>query len=263
MNFIREKVEMVNREGKKALSVFLTAGYPQKNNFTETALNILDAGADMLEIGIPFSDPLADGPVIQSSSQIALNNGVKMKDIFYYSQNIRSGSDKPLILMGYANPIKKYGITKFLNDAKNSGVNGLIVPDVTLEEYDSFYSNLTKEIEIILLSTPTSPDERIKYIDSLSRGFVYCVSSTGTTGMRDNFSIETIENLKRTYSLVNKNKMMIGFGISKPEDIKNISAYCDGVIVGSRIIKSLAENKKIKETLKTVSELSDACTGKY
>ena len=234
-------------------------GFPQKNNFTELALSILDSGADMLEIGIPFSDPLADGPTIQSSSHTALENGVTVKDVLNYCEIVKSKTDKPLILMGYANPMLKYGMKDFCKDAENAGVSGIITPDVPLEEYDSFYSDEFKNFDKILLTTPTSSDDRIKQIDDKSEGFVYCVSVTGTTGSRTNFNESVFKNLERTYSLVKKNKMMIGFGISSPENIKQFSQFCDGVIVGSAIIKKVKEKQNISEIEEFVHSLNQAC----
>jgi len=281
MSYIQNYIDGLNKQKRKILSIFLTAGFPNKNNFVDLAKNVLDAGADMIELGIPFSDPLADGPVIQASSKIALDNGMNIKDVFTYVGNISAYSNKPIILMGYANPIRKYGIKNFFNDAVNSGVKGLIIPDVPLEEYESFFGHfesrhgrneesLTEEkeetlhsvghdIDIILLTTPTSSDERIQTIDAKSDGFVYCVSVVGTTGIKNEFAGNTTDNLKRTYSLLKKNKMLIGFGISKPEDVMNFSPFCDGVIVGSRIMKSLLDDDKLDDTLKIISDLSGAC----
>ncbi len=259
MSYIKDYIEKLNGKNRKALSIFLTAGFPNKNNFIDLAKQVLDSGADMLELGIPFSDPLADGPIIQASSKIALDSGIKLKDVFGFSESIKSGTDKPLILMGYANPIRKYGVENFLRDASNSGVKGLIVPDVPLEEYDFFFEHDMKKIDVILLTTPTSSKERINAIDEKSSGFVYCVSITGTTGVKENFSSEVINNISRTRSLIKKNKMMIGFGVSKPEDVKTFSPYCDGVIVGSAVIKSLLNNENYDSTLKLISQLSQAC----
>jgi len=257
MTKISSHIEKVNQANRKALSIFLTAGFPAKENFIELALSVLENGADMLEIGIPFSDPLADGPTIQQSSQTALENGVNMKDVFSFCEKIKSKTDKPLILMGYANPIIKYGTENFCGDAMNSGAAGLIVPDVPIDEYESFYTNNFKDFEKILLTTPASSDERIKEIDKKSEGFVYCVSVTGTTGARTNFDEHILKNLERTYSLVTKNKMLIGFGISSPEDIKTFSPFCDGVIVGSAVIKKI--NEDYKALPEFVRSLSDAC----
>lgn len=281
MSYISEYIEQLNKKNRKVLSIFLTAGFPDRNKFTDLAKNVLDAGADMIELGIPFSDPLADGQVIQASSKIALDKGVNIKDVLKYSEDISAYSNKPIILMCYANPVRKYGIKNFFNDAVNSGVRGLIVPDIPLEEYESFFSHsesrhccdeesLTEEkeealysvghyIDVILLTTPTSSNERIQKIDAKSNGFVYCVSVAGTTGIKNNFNSGTIENLRRTYSLLKKNKMLIGFGISKPEDVINFSPFCNGVIVGSRIMKSLLDGDKLDDTLKIISDLSDAC----
>jgi len=259
MSFIKKYIEEINTRKEKVLSVFLTAGYPDRNRFMDTAKALLDSGADMLEIGIPFSDPLADGPVIQASSKTALDEGTNIKDCLTWSEELFHYSSKPLIFMGYGNPIKKYGIKQFMNDSVNAGVKGLIVPDVPFEEYDSFFPKDLEGPEIILLTTPTSPDERIKQIDFLSSGFVYCVSITGTTGTKENFTKENFENLKRTRSVISKNKMLIGFGISGPEDVKRFLPYCDGVIVGSAIIKSLLNSDGLTKTRQLVGELKEAC----
>ncbi len=259
MSYIKNYIEKLNDKNRKALSIFLTAGFPNKNNFIDLAKQVLNSGADMLELGIPFSDPLADGPIIQASSKIALDNGIKLKDVFGFSEAITSGTDKPIILMGYANPIRKYGVGNFLSDASNSGIKGLIVPDVPLEEYDFFFERDVNSIDVIFLTTPTSSEERIKAIDDKSSGFVYCVSITGTTGVKENFSDVVINNISRTRSLIKKNKMMIGFGVSKPEDVKTFSPYCDGVIVGSAVIKSLLNSNNYDTTLKLISQLSKAC----
>lgn len=292
MSYISNYIDTLNKNNRKALSIFLTAGFPNKTNFVDLAKSVLDSGADMIELGIPFSDPLADGPVIQATSKLALDAGVTSKDVLGYAEQISKHSNKPIVLMGYANPIKKYGIENFLRDAANAGVKGLIVPDVPLEEYNSFFhseeplqptnaegiplgespnimSNAilhpaqsvlqNDKLDLILLTTPTSSEERIRQIDKKSSGFVYCVSITGTTGVKDSFDDSTTDNLKRTYSLIKKNKMFIGFGISKPEDVKRFSPFCDGVIVGSRVMKSLLNGEDRKETLKIIEQLREAC----
>jgi len=280
MNFLNKYIGVINNKNEKVLSVFLTAGFPGRESFVDTAKGILDAGADMLEIGIPFSDPLADGPIIQLSSKAALDNGINIKDCLKYAGILSAYTSKPLIFMGYGNPVKKYGVEQFMRDSSNAGISGVIIPDVPLEEYSSFYNyqsegndplqknnnelllaqyELPRRLpDIILLTTPTSTEERIKRIDSKSRGFVYCVSITGTTGVNEGFTEENYSNLQRTRSLIN-NKMLIGFGISKPDDIKRFSPYCDGVIVGSTIIKSLMNSFDSNSTFKLVSELKNAC----
>ncbi len=261
MNNISNRIKNVNDNGAKALSIFLTAGYPDKDSFVDLALKVYDAGADMIELGIPFSDPLADGPVIQKSYEVALTNGVDVKYVLNTASEIKKKNNKPLILMGSANPIAKYGIDNFINDARNSGVDGLIVPDVPLEEYDDFFADKFNDFEIILLTTPTSPEERIKEIDKKSSGFLYCVSVTGITGIRQSFGEEVKKNLERTYKLISKNKMMIGFGISSPENIKEYKDFTDGFIVGSAVVKSLSEDDidNYSKTTELIKLLSKAC----
>lgn len=259
MKNISEYIQSINNSERKVLSVFLTAGFPSKEKFLNYAETILNNGADMLEVGIPFSDPLADGSVIQASSQIALEQGINLDDVFELCDKLKTRTDKPIILMGYANPILKYGTNKFCANAINSGVSGLIIPDVPLEEYDSFYTTEFSSLQKIMLTTPTSSNERIKKIDELSEGFVYCVSVTGTTGARNNFDETTFKNLERTYSLIKKNKMLIGFGISNAESVKSFIPYCDGVIVGSAVIKLILEKKEMSEMNSLISSLSEAC----
>jgi tryptophan synthase alpha chain len=257
MGKISDYIVKKNEAGEKVLSVYLTSGFPKKNEFSHLAVDILDSGADMLEIGFPFSDPLADGPTIQYSSQQALNNGINIKATFKYADEIRKKSDKPLILMGYANPVLSFGIRKFAEEAKSAGVNGLIIPDIPIDEYGNFFDGAFNGLEKILLTTPTTSDERIKKIDELSEGFVYYVSMTGTTGKQVNHTDEIMNPLKRTYSLIKKNKMMIGFGITNPDDVNTFAPYCSGVIVGSAVIKSLINQNK-NHTLELVKNLKEA-----
>ena len=252
-DFISDK----NENKEKVLSIFLTSGFPDKDQFAELAIDVLNAGADLLEIGFPFSDPLADGPTIQYSSQKALDSGINIKSTLDYVKEIRKKSDKPIILMGYANPVLSYGLKSFANDAKSIGVNGVIIPDVPINEYHNFFNGYFSGIEKILLTTPTTSEERIKKIDELSEGFVYYVSMTGTTGKQVKHDDEILNPLKKAHSLIRKNKMLIGFGISNPGDVKIFASYCSGVIVGSAIIKSLMNDDK-KSTLKLVSDLKEA-----
>jgi len=263
MSDIKSYIENLNLVKRKALSVFLTSGYPDKKEFLPLAIDILDSGADMLELGIPFSDPIADGPVIQASSQAALENKVTISDTLEYARSIRSKSDKPIILMGYSNPLLSYGLTQFINDAKNSGVDGLIIPDVPPEEYNDFWNCDLRGLDVILLTTPASDDGRIKEIDALSSGFVYCVSVTGTTGIQKSFNSAVIDNIKNTYQLIENNKMLIGFGISAPQNILDFSPHCDGVIVGSAVVKSIMtdveKGNRYQSTISLIERLSKVC----
>lgn len=258
MSKIKSYIQAINDKNEKVLSVFLTSGFPSKNNFVDNTIEILNNGADMIELGIPFSDPLADGTTIQASSQIALDNGVTIKDFFNFAEQIKAKVDKPIIAMGYANPIVHYGYEKFFEDAANAGIDGLIVPDVPLEEHDYFFNPIKNNLENILLTTPTSSEDKIRKIDFRSSGFVYCVSVTGTTGVRSSFAEDVYQNLDRTYKLIESNKMLIGFGISTPHDVEKFSPYCDGVIVGSAVIKSLM-NDKFENTINLIRSLKEAC----
>lgn len=258
MSKIKSTIEQINNDGKKALSIFLTSGFPTIEKFVDNTNRIIEAGADLIELGMPFSDPLADGGVIQQSSQIALQNGVTQKQTFQFAEEIKKRNDTPLILMGYANTLMQYGMQQFEQDAINAGVDGLIIPDVPLEEFDDFFSSYSNKLDKVLLTTPTSSPERIKTIDSKSTGFLYSVSVSGTTGIRSGFDDSVIQNLKITYELVEYNKMLIGFGISKPENIKHLSPFADGFIVGSAIVNSL-QNGNIDETIELVKSLKTAC----
>ncbi len=254
MSRIKNTIEEINNRNEKALSVFLTSGFPTLDKFVDNTNRIIEAGADLIELGMPFSDPLADGGVIQHASQIALQNGITQKQTFQFAEQIRKHNNTPIILMGYANTVLQYGKEQFEQDAINAGVDGLIIPDVPLEEFDEFFSPFSNELDKVLLTTPTSSNERITTLDDKSTGFLYCVSVSGTTGVRDSFDDKTLENLTSTYNIVSKNKMLIGFGISKPENIKQLSPFADGFIVGSAIIKSL-QNNTFDKTISLVKSL--------
>lgn len=240
--------------GRKALSVFLTAGFPDVNGFSDLVLSVFEVGADMVELGIPFSDPIADGPVIQHSSQRAIENGVNLEKVFLMLNEIRKNSDKPIILMGYANPILNYGLNSFLSTCNELKLDGLIVPDIPLEEFDSFFDSSVKNIDTIMLVSPTSDDNRIKMIGEKSKGFVYCVSVKGITGERNSVSEDSLNYISKVKSLLPDKNILVGFGISNPQIAKSFSSVSDGVIVGSAVIKLLSE-KKYKETFELVSSI--------
>lgn len=255
-NYIEEK----NTSGKKILSIFLTSGYPDKNSFVDLAVKVIDAGADILEIGVPFGDSLADGPVVQASFTEALKHDITLSKTLEYIKQIKAQREIPLIIMSSANPIQKFGLEKFAETALEAGVDGLTIPDIPPEEYDSFFDGNLSPFQKTFLTTPTSSEERIKMIDELSSGFVYCVSVVGITGERDKFSDEVLANLERTYSIITKNKMLIGFGISSGKVVETIKPFCDGVIVGSGVVKRLKnDDKDYSQTLSFIKELSEAC----
>ena len=259
MSYISEYIDTLNNKNRKALTIFLTAGFPSKDSFVELAVRVIDAGADILEIGVPFGDSLADGPVVQSSYIKALEMDVRLEDVFGFIADIKKERDNPIIIMSAANPLQKYGKSRFAEGCVKSGVDGLIIPDIPLEEHADFFTQEFDAIDKIILTTPTSPEERITKIDSKSSGFVYCVSVVGTTGMRNNFDKNTTDNLKRTYSLISKSKMLIGFGISSGKSVEIFKPYCDGVIVGSAVLKALEDENYIESACKLVDELSQAC----
>ncbi len=262
MSHIQKAIETINNKKEKVLSVFVTAGFPARNNFVDLAFGLLDAGADMLEIGIPFSDPLADGQVIQQSSQAAIESGVATRDVLSYIHSIKKHTGKPIIAMGYANPILHYGVSNFFNDAAIAGADGVIVPDIPIEEYDDFFNCNKQGLDVILLATSASGSSRVKMIDKKSSGFVYCVSVLGITGARGMFTDVEVDAIRATRARITNNKMLVGFGISTPENIKQVAPHCDGVIVGSAIIKSLMNEREscsYENTFKLVRALKTRC----
>lgn len=256
MSNIQSTIKNELSNGRKVLSVFLSTGFPAMSGFTDLVLQILESGADMIELGIPFSDPIADGPVIQYSSQVALANGVNVEKVFNVAEEIKRNSKKPIILMGYANPIQSYGLENFIKSCKQIKVDGLIVPDIPIEEYDDFFSLNMNDLDVILLVSPTSEDERIKLIGNKSKGFVYCVSVKGITGERNSVSDESIKYIQKVKRLLPDKNILVGFGVSSPQIARTYATYSDGVIVGSAIIKLLSENK-IKETIELISSIKN------
>jgi tryptophan synthase alpha chain len=227
----------------QVLSVYFTAGYPVLNSTVEIIQSLSDAGVDMIEIGIPFSDPLADGPVIQSSSTLALKNGMSLKLLFDQLKYIRNKTDIPLLLMGYLNPVLQFGMERFCKSCAETGIDGTILPDLPNDVFEKEYITAFEEngvYNIFLLSPQTKP-ERIRKIDCISRGFIYMVSSSSTTGVKNNFSQEQIEYFKRIKAMLLKNPTLIGFGISNSDNFKTACRYSGGAIIGSAFVKMLGE----------------------
>lgn len=224
MNRIDKKFEVLKGEGRKALITFITAGDPDIETTYDIVLALEEAGSDIIELGIPYSDPLADGPTIQASSQRALNKGVKIPDIMKIVEKIRLKSDIPLVYLVYYNSIFKYGIQKFLKESKDVGIDGLIIPDLPIEERKDILEEADKYgIYLIPLVAPTSK-ERIKLITENGKGFVYCVSITGVTGAREDIETDIEEYMKTVSQYTNMPKA-IGFGISTPEMAKKIKRF--------------------------------------
>ncbi|HUN66254.1 MAG TPA: tryptophan synthase subunit alpha [Bacteroidota bacterium] len=230
-------------EGGKTLAVFLTAGFPSPGLSGPLLEAIAAGGADILEIGIPFSDPIADGPTIQESSEISLRQGTTLEKIFTLAEDFRSHSEIPLVLMGYANPIYSYGCDRFLLRCVETGCDGIIIPDLTLEEGKSFRDRSADAgIASILLTSPTTPASRCRQIDEASRGFLYCVSVTGVTGGGKNLPQDILGYISGVKSLIRRNPLMVGFGIASPDDARLISGVSDGVIIGSSLIRTIRDH---------------------
>jgi tryptophan synthase alpha chain len=257
MNRLTTVLASLRERRKKALALFLTAGYPAGDSTPSLVLSLAAAGADIIEIGMPFSDPLADGPVIQQSSAIALQNGVTIAGIFDGIRTIRKSSPVPLVLMGYVNPILSYGSDRFFRDAASSGVDGVILPELTLEESVRFRAGISGNgLSQILLVAPTTPAERIRAIDAASTGFLYCVSTTGVTGSAGKGTPD--EFLARVKACAKKNPVLVGFGISTADGARHAARLSDGVIIGSALIRRLAANESIDSITGWVSSIREA-----
>jgi tryptophan synthase alpha chain len=236
------RIDKLFKEKKSnILSVYFTAGYPELDS-TVTIIKALEAaGADMIEIGIPFSDPMADGPVIQNSNQKALQNGMNLKLLFIQLENIRNEVKIPLILMGYLNPIMQFGIENFCIKSVETGIDGIILPDLPpvfyLQEYKSIFDK--HNLYNILLISPQSSAERIAEIDRISMGFIYMVSSSAVTGAGGNFSDDQLVDFKRVSEMTLSNPRLIGFGISDHNTFHNAVKYANGGIIGSAFLKVL------------------------
>jgi len=248
LNRIEKIFYKLKKNNKNALIPFITAGDPDILTTELIIKKFIDEGADVIEIGHPFSDPLADGPVIQESSQRALLNNVNTSDILGMVKRLREyNNDVPFVLMGYFNPVYQYGLKKFAQDAKDAGIDGTIIPDLPMEEADEWVSEASKnDISNILLIAPTTPIERAKKIALKSKGFIYYVSIAGITGARTTLPPELEQGLKNIKAITG-NPVCVGFGISRPEQVESLSKVADGIIIGSAIIKILEKNLIFQE----------------
>lgn len=233
--------DLFTRDNKNILSVFYTAGFPKLEDTITIAHELEKAGADIIEIGIPFSDPVADGPTIQESNKIALANGMSVKLLLEQVKTIRKTVNLPIILMGYLNPVMQYGVEKFIRDAAQAGVDGLILPDMPLYEYEEQYKEFFESENLCntFLISPTTSDERIRKIDAASSGFIYAVSSSSTTGAKGDFTADQVSYFEKLQSMKLKNPYLIGFGISNRDTFSKASQYSAGAIVGSAFIQLL------------------------
>lgn len=229
-------------DSSKIMSLFLTAGYPDIEATVDLILGFDKNGVDLVELGMPFSDPLADGPTIQYSSNVAIEKGITMQKIMEIVERIREDSEIPIILMGYVNPVLRYGAEKFCRDASEAGVDGLIIPDIPIEEAGILKNETGKyNLPVIYLVAPNTSNERMQKIDAHSQGFVYCVSVTGVTGARegDEVAASVQRFIDRVKNNITRNPKMVGFGIKSHEDAQRIAADMDGFIVGSALIDTI------------------------
>ncbi len=229
---------------KNILSIYFTAGYPKKADTSTIIKTLEEQGVDLLEIGLPFSDPLADGPVIQESSTKALHNGMSSEVLFEQLKDIRNEVSIPLIIMGYFNPVMQYGVEAFCKKCMEIGIDGLILPDLPLEEYQEHYQAIFEKYHLsnIFLITPQTSDERIRAIDNASNAFIYLVSTASVTGSQSGFGADQEAYFKRISEMNLKNPLIVGFGIKDNETFNQATKYTSGAIIGTAFINSITEN---------------------
>jgi tryptophan synthase alpha chain len=241
MSRIGDRFATLAARGRKALVAFVTAGDPSLGRTVEAAAAIAEAGADVIELGVPFSDPLADGPVIQRASDRALKRGVRLDDVLHAARRIREHSDVPLLLFSYVNPLLRHGLEALAADAAEAGIDGVLVTDLPPEEAGEWIACARpRGLDTVFLAAPTSGDERLRRIVDASRGFVYAVSRTGVTGERSALSMDAATLVRRLRGLTGT-PVVLGFGISTPEQVAAAAALADGVVVGSAIVRFLEE----------------------
>jgi tryptophan synthase alpha chain len=245
--------QLFERKKNRILSIYFTAGYPSIDDTVRIAVNLEKAGADLIEIGIPFSDPVADGPTIQKSNQVALDNGMSVELLFKQLSTLRKKVNIPVILMGYFNPVLQYGIERFCVKCKEIGIDGLIIPDLPLEVYEREYKSIfeTYGLSNILLITPQTNDERIQRIDDLSTSFIYVVSSASVTGVKKTISEDQQAYFDRINQLKLASPKLIGFGISNHETFDAACDQAKGAIIGSAFIKMLSASNDLEKDIYT------------
>ncbi len=249
MNRINETFARLKREKKAAFIPYITAGDPDMAATEKIVLNLAKAGADIIELGIPFSDPLADGPTIQMAVERSLKAGCTAGKVLSMVRNLRKTVSVPLVFMTYYNIVLNYGLKRFIKDAKSSGADGIIVPDLPMEESGGLTALADKEdFAVIMLTAPTTPHARFKRIAEVSRGFIYYVSLTGVTGARKKLSVKLKSEVKALKKLTTK-PVCVGFGVSNTLQARDIAGAADGVIVGSAIIKTIEKNLADKSAL--------------
>lgn len=241
---------------KDILSIYFTAGFPKLNDTCDVIHELQANGIDLIEIGIPFSDPMADGPTIQESGTTALRNGMTLRLLFEHLKDIRKDVTIPLIMMGYLNPVMQYGFENFCKKCNEVGIDGAIIPDLPFDDYISQYKPIADkyDVKIIMLITPETSDERIRLIDKHTDSFIYMVSSAATTGAQKSFDEKKQSYFKRINSMGLKNPRLIGFGISNKATLEAAQANASGAIIGSKFITLLKESSSVKEAVRGLIE---------
>ncbi len=250
------RINQTLNQDKKLLSIYFTAGFPQLEDTVPILEQLQEADVDMIELGLPFSDPLADGPTIQESSTQALRNGMTTDKLFTQLEGIRVRIHVPLIAMGYFNPMMQYGVERFCKRCQEVGIDGLIIPDLPADVYHTQYQSLFQQYGLLnmFLITPQTPDERIRYIDQVSEGFIYMVSSAATTGAQGSFGDTQQHYFQRIADMKLQSKLLVGFGISNAETYQSAVAHSQGAIIGSAFIKHLEANgnQSVQAFVKTI-----------
>ena len=250
------RINQTLNQDKKLLSIYFTAGFPQLEDTVPILEQLQEADVDMIELGLPFSDPLADGPTIQESSTQALRNGMTSDKLFTQLEGIRARIHVPLIVMGYFNPMMQYGVERFCKRCQEVGIDGLIIPDLPADVYHTQYQSLFQQNGLLnmFLITPQTPDERIRYIDQVSEGFIYMVSSAATTGAQGSFGDTQQHYFQRIADMKLQSKLLVGFGISNAETYQSAVAHSQGAIIGSAFIKHLEANgnQSVQAFVKTI-----------
>ena len=244
--------KLFKEKNNNILSVYFTAGYPAYADTAPTIVSLAKHGVDMIEIGVPFSDPMADGPAIQYSNNVALNNGMTLKKLFGQLAEIRLEVDIPLSLMSYLNPVMQYGVEAFCRSCAEAGIDGMIIPDLPFADYLKIFKPVIEKygLHCIMLITPATSEERIRLIDNNTTGFIYMVSTASTTGAKDSFDEKTIDYFKRVNAMGLRNPRMIGFGISNKTTFDAASEYAAGGIIGSAFIRLAGEGNSIDDAVK-------------
>lgn len=254
MNRIGRRFAELKAANKKALVCFLTCGDPDFRTTERLVERIAEAGADIVELGVPFSDPLADGPTIQASSFRALQAGATVRGVFGTVRSIRERCDAPIVLMTYFNPAQKYGLERFAKDAAESGADGVIMTDLPVEEADDWKIAADGAgLSTIFLLAPTSTKDRIAATAKMASGFIYCVSRTGVTGAQDQLPVE-LRGLVQTIKAASDLPVVVGFGISRPEHVRQVDAYSDGAVVGSALVSVIANAADSNEAVNRAGE---------